>query len=67
MLYKSLIFEFAIINMYYFCNQGEKNMKRTISKISLSYPMNLCSYRLNCLPEDPNTIGEKFWIKSSLS
>lgn len=24
MLYKSLIFEFAIINMYYFCNQGEK-------------------------------------------
>lgn len=61
MLYKSLIFEFAIINMYYFCNRGEKKtMKRTISKLSLSCPMNLCSYRLNCLPEDPNTIGEKF-------
>lgn len=28
MLYKSLIFKFAIINMYYFCNQENKKHEK---------------------------------------
>ena len=63
MFYESLIFESAIINMYYFSNQKKKTAKK-YHRFNTIFLFHKLSYGLDLLPAGSSTLVKDFEFRS---